>query len=358
MNLFDDPDGRLHETMVLLVDDQAMIGEAVRRALVGEPRLQFHFCSAGGEAVQAAERIKPTVILQDLIMPGIDGLSLVREYRARPTTRDIPIIVLSTREDPAVKSDAFAAGANDYLVKLPDRIELIARIRYHSRAYQHLLQRGEAFRALRESQQQLTQINLELVRLTNLDGLTGLSNRRYFDEHLALQWAQCTRDRNDISLLMIDVDEFKKYNDTYGHLKGDEALKAIAAAIAEAIERPSDMAARFGGEEFSAVLPGTPAEGATHVAEKIRERIRARGISHSASTVGPLLSVSIGGATLSPRPGEEASTLIQCADDALYEAKRAGRDRVVVRAPAPRPPPARPDAPRTVPAPPPGGDAG
>jgi two-component system chemotaxis family response regulator WspR len=342
MNAFDDPDSRIQDTMVLLVDDQAMIGEAVRRSLVGEPRLQFHFCSAAQDAVLTAERIKPTVILQDLIMPGIDGLALVREYRARPTTRDIPIIVLSTREDPAVKSEAFAAGANDYLVKLPDKIELVARIRYHSRAYQHLLQRGEAFRALRESQQQLTQINLELVRLTNLDGLTGLSNRRYFDEHLSLQWAQCTRDRNEISLLMIDVDEFKKYNDAYGHLKGDEALKCVATAIAECVERPSDMAARFGGEEFSAVLPGTPADGAARVAEKIRERVIGLALEHRASTAAPVLSVSVGGATMSPRPGEDPTALVQHADEALYDAKRGGRDRVVIRALPPRPPPSRP----------------
>jgi two-component system chemotaxis family response regulator WspR len=345
MNLFDDPDGRLHEIMVLLVDDQAMIGEAVRRALVGEPRLQFHFCSNATHALQTAERIKPTVILQDLIMPGVDGLALVREYRACLSTRDIPIIVLSTREDPTVKSEAFAAGANDYLVKLPDRIELIARIRYHSRAYQNLLQRGEAFRALRESQQQLTQINLELVRLTNLDGLTGLSNRRYFDEHLTLQWAQCTRERNEFSLLLIDVDEFKRYNDTYGHLKGDEALKRVAAAIAGCVERPADLAARFGGEEFSAVLPGTPADGAARVGEKIRQRVAELAIGHDASTVGPTLSVSIGGATLSPRPGEDPMTLIHAADEALYEAKRAGRNRVVVRAVPAQPPVPRPKPP-------------
>ena len=108
MPTLNDPDPNLREIMVLLVDDQAMIGEAVRRALHGEPKLQFHYCSSPTEAVQTAERIKPTVILQDLIMPGVDGLALVRDYRARGATRNIPIIVLSTREDPAVKSAAFA----------------------------------------------------------------------------------------------------------------------------------------------------------------------------------------------------------------------------------------------------------
>ena len=163
--------------MVLLVDDQAMIGEAVRRGLSNEENIDFHFCADPHQAIAHAVRIKPTVILQDLVMPGLDGLSLVREYRNHPATKDIPIIVLSTKEDPLIKSAAFAAGANDYLVKLPDNIELVARIRYHSRSYMTLLQRDAAYRALRVSQQQLLDTNLVLQRLMNSDGLTGLAIR-------------------------------------------------------------------------------------------------------------------------------------------------------------------------------------
>jgi signal transduction histidine kinase len=133
---------------VLLVDDQAMIGEAVRRQLANLPNIDFHYCSDPAAAIQMAEKIKPTVVLQDLVMPGIDGLSLVRQFRTNPQTKDTPIIVLSTKEDPAIKGEAFAAGANDYLVKLPDKIELVARIRYHSRAYLNQIQRDEAHRAL------------------------------------------------------------------------------------------------------------------------------------------------------------------------------------------------------------------
>src|SRR5438046_10026204 len=127
--------------MVLLVDDQVMVGEAVRRALAGEPNMDFHYCSDPVEAVSVAEQISPTVILQDLIMPGVDGLTLVRKYRASPATKDLPIIVLSTKEDAAVKSEAFAAGANDYLVKLPDKVELVARIQLHSNAYANRVHR-------------------------------------------------------------------------------------------------------------------------------------------------------------------------------------------------------------------------
>ena len=144
-----------HKISVLLIDDQMMIGEAVRRMLAGEPDIVFHFCKDAPRAVAEAERIKPTVILQDLVMPDIDGLTLVKTFRENPATAEIPMIVLSTKEEPKIKAEAFALGANDYVVKLPDRLELLARIRYHSKGYINLLQRNEAYAALQESQRQL-----------------------------------------------------------------------------------------------------------------------------------------------------------------------------------------------------------
>src|SRR5215467_14086264 len=154
-----------YHAMVLLVDDQAMVCEAVRRALANHADIDFHYCADAREAIPIANQIKPTVILQDLVMPGIDGLTLVSQFRANPSTRDTPIIVLSTNENPQVKGQAFAMGANDYLVKLPDKIELVARIRYHSKALMNLLQRDAAYRALRESQQQLIESNATLISL-------------------------------------------------------------------------------------------------------------------------------------------------------------------------------------------------
>ncbi|MFA6545637.1 MAG: response regulator [Limisphaerales bacterium] len=154
-----------YSVMVLLVDDQVMVAEAIRRCLANQPSIDFHYCINPTEAVRLANQIKPTVILQDLVMPGIDGLTLVRQFRANPGTQETPIIVLSTKEEPTIKAQAFAAGANDYLVKLPDKVELIARIRYHSKAYQNALQRDEAYRALRESQQQLVDSNTALLAL-------------------------------------------------------------------------------------------------------------------------------------------------------------------------------------------------
>jgi class 3 adenylate cyclase len=154
-----------HHTRVLLVDDQKIIGEAVRRMLLGEPDIEFHFCDKPTEAIATANKVKPTVILQDLVMPEIDGSTLVRFYRANPETRETPIIVLSTKEEPKIKAEAFANGANDYLVKLPDRLELVARIRYHSMGYIHLLERNDAFAALEDSLRRLQEEQEKSERL-------------------------------------------------------------------------------------------------------------------------------------------------------------------------------------------------
>jgi sigma-B regulation protein RsbU (phosphoserine phosphatase) len=144
-----------HKVTVLLVDDQPMIGEVVRRMLAGEDDITFHFCKDPNEAIRRANEIGPTVILQDLVMPDFDGLTLVRMFRENLATKETPMIVLSSKEEPTVKAEAFALGANDYIVKLPDKIELLARIRHHSKSYIYLLQRNEAYQALQASQAML-----------------------------------------------------------------------------------------------------------------------------------------------------------------------------------------------------------
>jgi sigma-B regulation protein RsbU (phosphoserine phosphatase) len=141
----------------LLIDDQAIVGEAVRRMLAPEADIQFHFCQDPTKALETANALQPTVILQDLVMPDVDGLMLVKFFRANPATRQTPMIVLSSKEEPVVKAQAFALGANDYLVKLPDRVELVARVRYHSRSYVAQLERDEAYRQLAESQRVLAE---------------------------------------------------------------------------------------------------------------------------------------------------------------------------------------------------------
>jgi two-component system chemotaxis family response regulator WspR len=318
--------------MVLLVDDQTIVAEAVRRALMAQPRLDFHYCANAEDALRVAQATRPTVILQDLVMPGVDGLTLVRQYRENEATRDIPIIVLSTKEEPRIKSAAFAAGANDYLVKLPDTIELIARIRYHSRSYLNLLQRDEAYRALRMSQQKLLETNLELQRLTNSDGLTGLSNRRCLDDYMNAEWKRAAREQSPLGFLMIDVDNFKSYNDTYGHGAGDNALQQVAAVLAADL-RTEDAAYRYGGEEFVILYSDEEREGAVTATERLRQAVQALAIGHAGNRPPGVVSISAGVAAFDPDTDLNAKTILEHADQALYVAKQHGRNRVAAPAP-------------------------
>ena len=316
--------------VVFLVDDQLMVGETVRRSLANEPNIVFHFCSEPGAAVATAGRIAPTVILQDLVMPGVEGLTLVREYRALEATRNTPIIVLSTREDPTTKRDAFALGANDYIVKLPDKIELIARIRYHSQAYHSRRQRDAAYGALHESQRQLMAANIELLRLSNMDGLTGLNNRRRFDEYASTEWRRALRERAPFGLLLIDVDQFKPYNDAKGHLAGDELLRRIADTIRNCCRRPEDLPARYGGDEFAVVLPGIQVNAIDAIGERLRKALQDLKIEHGSSLATPYVTLSVGGAVAVPTTEDGLHDLIAIADRNLYEAKAKGRNKSIV----------------------------
>ena len=316
-------------SVVLLVDDQLMVGETVRRALANEPNIVFHFCSEPGAAVKTAERIAPTVILQDLVMPGVEGLTLVREYRALEATRNTPIIVLSTREDPTTKRDAFALGANDYIVKLPDKIELIARIRYHSQAYLSRRQRDAAYKALHESQRQLMAANIELQRISNMDGLTGLNNRRRFDEYASTEWRRAVREKAPFGMLLVDIDQFKHYNDTNGHLAGDELLRRIGETIRTCCGRPADLPARYGGDEFAIVLPGIQAKGLDSIGERLCQAVRDLKIEHGGAIAGPYVTLSVGGAVTVPTEEGGVVDLIGIADRNMYEAKAKGRNKFI-----------------------------
>ncbi|GAB3090235.1 GGDEF domain-containing response regulator [Lysobacter terrae] len=313
--------------VVLLVDDQPIIGEAVRRALAGEQDIDLHYCAVAKDALTMAESLRPTVIMQDLLMPDVDGMTLVHLYRRHPVLRQVPVIVLSSKEDAAVKSQAFATGAADYLVKLPESIELIARLRHHSSAYLNLLERDAAYRALSENQKQLMAMNETLRRLNDVDGLTALNNRRYLDAYLDTEWRRAVREQADFSLLMVDVDDFKIYNDTYGHMAGDEVLRQVAAVIRKCAKRPADVAARYGGEEFAVVLPSTPLSGAMDIGAQICAGVRELAIPNRGVGAGRV-TVSIGVASAVPSPGDSLVPMLSAADSALYDAKGMGKDRV------------------------------
>ncbi|MFN2308888.1 MAG: diguanylate cyclase domain-containing protein [Gammaproteobacteria bacterium] len=330
-----DLDAPLRRAVVLLVDDQIMVAEGIRRMLANEDDIEFHYCADPRAAIQTAISLQATIILQDLVMPEVDGMMLVRFYRANPATQDVPVVVLSTKEDPAVKSEAFSNGANDYLVKLPDKVELVARIRAHSRSYLAQAERDAAYKALRELQQQLESSNnrleasnRELQRLSSLDGLTGIANRRQFDKALEQEWQRALRNCTELALIMVDIDYFKPFNDTYGHQAGDDCLKSVALALARVVHRPSDTVARYGGEEFGLILPETDLAGARRVAEKLCAAVIQLNIPHAASKVTDRVSLSIGVASRHARGSDSPDRLLAAADEALYRAKHTGRNRV------------------------------
>jgi len=321
--------------VVLLVDDQPMVAEGIRRMIADEPDIDFHYCADPKQAVQQAAEINATVILQDLVMPDVDGMTLVRFYRNNPATRNIPVIVLSSKDDPNVKSDAFYQGATDYLVKLPEKVELLARIRAHAKSYLAQKERDQAFNALSKMQAQLESMNEELARsnrelqrLSSLDGLTGVANRRQFDEILEQEWQRAVRTNMPLSLIFADIDYFKRYDDHYGHQAGDDTLKQVAAALRQTVHRPADLVSRYGGEEFVMVLPDTTLEGAIAVAEKVLQGIRDLNIPHENAGDSDRVTLSIGVASLSPKDSEKPEILVEAADKALYHAKESGRNRV------------------------------
>ncbi len=311
---------------VLLVDDQRIVAEAFRRMCASVDDIEMAYCADPAKAIEVAAEFQPTVILQDLVMPNIDGLQLLRLFRSEQATKSIPIIVLSTKEDPKIKSEAFAIGASDYLVKFPDAIEVLARIRAHSRSYLAQEQRDRAYAALRLMKVELERKNAELEALSCRDGLTGILNRRGFDDYLSKEWLRAIREVKELGLLLVDIDYFKPYNDNYGHQGGDESLRRVAQALGAALKRPNDIVARYGGEEFAVVLPDTSMAGASNIAELLRNEVERINIPHDFSTVTDHLTISIGVASLKPAPGQTPEILIEMADKALYEAKRQGRN--------------------------------
>ena len=316
-----------YKVRVLLVDDQIIMIEAVRRMLARHDDIEFQFVTDARAAHATALRHRPTVILQDLVMQGADGFQLIQAYQEDEALRDIPVVVLSTRDEAKLKAHAFAIGAHDYLVKLPDELELVARIRHHSAGYISGLQRDAAYRSLSASQENLARVNEELRRLAALDGLTGIANRRRFDEAVHVEWQRGRRQHLPLALLLCDVDHFKLYNDHLGHPAGDLCLKKVAAVLTGQLKRPADLAARYGGEEFALLLPDTGLAGALRVGEACRAGLQQLALPHPGAPCGHV-TMSMGVACIVPGEDDGPDDFIARADAALYDAKRSGRNRV------------------------------
>jgi diguanylate cyclase (GGDEF)-like protein len=322
---------------ILIVDDSDDMRQSLQRLLqaVGYP--ETYAAGSAREAFQilgmtpeSVSEPKIDVILMDVMMPQMDGLAACRQIKAHARLRDIPILVITGKSEERDLEQAFAAGATDYLVKPIKLVELLARLRSALMLKQELDGRKAREQELLTVTRQLQEANEALQRLSTLDGLTGLANRRHFNEFLMHEWHRAQREASPLSLVMIDIDFFKAYNDQYGHQRGDECLRQVGTCLRSAVKRPGDLAARYGGEEFALILPQTGVTGAGTVAETLRCQVENLNIEHSRAPLHKRVTLSLGVASLIPERQHTPSVLIECADQALYQAKRAGRNRVEV----------------------------
>jgi diguanylate cyclase (GGDEF)-like protein len=307
---------------ILIVDDSPTIRAALR-GLVDKMGHSVIEADDGSKALKIYQEDRPDLVLIDVVMPVMDGYEAARRMRQSRPDEWVPIIFLSSKEADQDLDRAIEAGGDDYLVKPVSFVVLNAKIR--------ALQRIESTRTkLLEMSRELAAANRELEKLSRLDGLTGIANRRYFDSYLSTEVKRASRERQPLSLILADVDHFKAYNDCYGHQAGDECLLRVATALKSVGRRPADLAARYGGEEFAMVLPATTSEGAVDVAKSLVRAIEGMSIPHVKSGVGPSISLSQGIASLIPDQDTKPENVIVLADQALYEAKQQGRNRYVV----------------------------
>lgn len=305
---------------ILIVEDTRasllIITEYVGR--LGATALQ---ASSGSQAIEIFQTEHPDMVLLDIILPDMDGFTVAQRLRGLEENGGwTPIIFLSSLGKDEDIERGIAAGGDDYLAKPVSEVVLGAKVR----AMQRIIQMRTSLVVLASK---LDATNRELKRLSASDGLTGIPNRRLFDEYLSREWRRAQRAASSIALMMCDVDHFKLFNDTYGHQAGDDCLRQVAHCIQKTMERGSDIAARYGGEEFAVVLPETQIGGALFLAEKIRHAVHELHIPHAASASG-WVSMSIGIASMIPGEKSSSEELIQAADQALYQAKHEGRDRV------------------------------
>ncbi len=320
---------------ILIVDDAPDIQRLLALFLKAAGHTSVQLASSGYEALETLgadgpPNIPPEIdlVLMDVSMQGLDGVEACRRIKANERLQDIPVIMVTGKSEPEDLKRAFDAGAMDYITKPINRVELLARVRSALKLKSEMDRRKSREQELLEVTRQLGQANEQLAHLAVSDSLTGLANRRRFDEIIASEWRRCARDRAPLSLLLLDVDDFKAYNDTYGHQSGDDCLRGVAEVLNSVARRPGDLTARYGGEEFALVLPNTTPEGAQHVAEVARARVEQSQVEHATSSICDFVTVSIGVATIVPNGKAVPADLIQAADQAMYAAKHAGKNRV------------------------------
>ena len=297
---------------ILVVDDSREALDGLCTLIQSDFRTLFGL--NGLDALALATSESPDLIVLDVAMPGMDGYEVLRRLKAEPATQAIPVIFLTAPGPGVSEARALELGAIDFISKPYDPAILKARMQ-NQLAYKRSLDQAMA--------------------MSMGDALTGIPNRRRFDAHLAEEWARALRTGKPLSMILMDIDHFKRFNDRLGHPAGDACLQGVAGVLNGSMLRALDFIARYGGEEFACILGETDARGAMAVAQRIAANMAAARILHPDSPVAPQVTLSMGVATLLPVRTMTAKDLTQTADTCLYEAKRAGRNRIQANGPAP-----------------------
>ncbi|KTF11239.1 MAG: diguanylate cyclase [Pseudoalteromonas sp.] len=293
---------------VLIVDDDPLNRLVLEKTLKDEH--DVFLVDSGEKALTFVKTTQVDLIILDVIMPGIDGYEVLVQLKENPITQSVPIIFISANRSHDDEAKGLELGAMDYITKPFSPSIVRVRVR---------------------NQLLIKQKNDLLEMLASIDGLTEIPNRRYLDENLSREWRRSKRSGTPLSVLLMDIDHFKRYNDCYGHRAGDECLKEVAQVLAAQCERGSDFIARYGGEEFAAVLPGVGKADAIEFANKIRSAVNALDIEHRASLNADHITISIGIATTESGQIYAEQALLEEADLGLYAAKDEGRDRIIAR---------------------------
>ena len=307
---------------VMVVEDSKVTLKALTNYLEGMGIRTILTAVDGQTAIEIFRKTRPDIVLLDALLPDIDGFDIAKQLRAMEKGDEwAAIIFLTSMSNDEDLAHGIEVGGDDYLMKPVSEVVLKAKIR----AMRRLV---DMQRSLVNVTQKLNTANKELQRLATTDGLTGVANRRMFDELARREWRRCIRLKKPMSIVLADVDYFKTYNDTYGHQAGDNCLKAVAAQVARAAPRASDIAARYGGEEFVLVLGETTLDGAKWVANNIRQHVESLAMPHASSPMQHV-TISCGVASVIPYEDAQLEHLLKSADEALYKAKEQGRNRVV-----------------------------
>ena len=304
---------------VLLVDD-AKTERMIISSYLEDMGHDVIVAEDGKKAIALYHSEKTDLVLLDVIMPEMDGYETARQIRLDENVW-VPIIFLSGREEPDDIYAGIQAGGDDYLTKPINPRILEAKMISMQRI---ATMRHKLIRLTKDYEA----VNAELNKQANIDGLTGLANRRHLDKYLKIESSRCSRNKQNLSVIMCDVDYFKKFNDAYGHLKGDDCLKEVAQALQGVCMRAPDLVARYGGEEFAAILPDTNLNEACRLAESMCNAVEALNIEHSKSE-HKVVTISLGVYSLIPDKHQDVSVLLKQADDALYNAKESGRNKAV-----------------------------